>query len=251
MDQVVFETVYRGRQRGWHHLAYMRLGKVWLTLELLRQSGMNLAEKKIFDYGFGAGTLFHYLPKTANLFGVEQDPKVCEEVAVKIKKKWYGEVDLAPIEIERWTEHRLLKQKYDLIICSHVLEHLPEPEKLLKVLGECLSPTGRIVGLVPIHERAENPHHVQKVNEEAVQRWAKGSAVVVEKYMEADPWLYWLQPIYTHDAGAWHIVAQGISLGLGLLARLSGPRGWARLGRIFGALTGSLPTQAAFILRKR
>ena len=251
MDQVVFETVYRGRQSVWHHMSYMRLAKVWLALELLRQSGMNLAEKKIFDYGFGAGTLFHYLPKTANLFGVEQDPKVCEEVAAKIKKKWGGRVDLAPIEIERWTEHRLLKQKYDLIVCSHVLEHLPEPEGLLKVLGECLSPTGRIVGLVPIHERAENPHHVQKASKGVILSWAKSSGLEVEKYLEGDPWLYWLQPIYTHDAGAWHMVSQGISLGSGFLALLLGPRMWARLGRIFGALTGSLPTQAAFILKKR
>ena len=84
-----------------------------------------------------------------------------------------------------------------------------------------------------------------------VLSWAKSSGLEVEKYLEGDPWLYWLQPIYTHDAGAWHIVAQGISLGLGLVARLSGPRGWAILGRIYGTLTGSLPTQAAFILKKR
>ena len=251
MKQEIFQKVYRGRQSWLHHASYLRMSKVLLILDFIRRCKIPLEGIRVLDYGFGAGTLFHYLPKTANLFGVEQDPEVCKEVAARIKKKWYGEVDLDPIELERWTEHRLLKQKYDLIICSHVLEHLPEPEKLLKVLGECLSPTGRIVGLVPIHERAENPHHVQKVNEETVNRWAKGSAVVVEKYMEADPWLYWLQPIYTHDAGAWHIMAQGISLGLGLLARLSGTRGWARLGRIFGVLTGSLPTQAAFILKKR
>ncbi len=251
MDQIVFETVYRGRQSAWHHMAYMRLGKVWLALEILRQNGMNLVGKEIFDYGFGAGTLFHYLPKTADLFGVEQDPEVCEKVAARIKKKWHGKVDLAPIEIERWTEHRLLKQKYDLIVCSHVLEHLPEPDGLLKVLGECLSPTGRIVGLVPIHEREENPHHVQKASKGVILSWAKSSGLEVEKYLEGDPWLYWLQPLYTHDAGAWHIVAQGVSFGLGLLARFSGPRGWARLGQIFGALTGSLPTQAAFILKKR
>ena len=107
------------------------------------------------------------------------------------------------------------------------------------------------MGLVPIHEREENPHHVQKASKGAVLSWAKSSGLEVEKYLEGDPWLYWLQPIFTHDAGTWHIVAQGISLGSGLLARLSGPRGWARLGQIFGVLTGSLPTQAAFILRKK
>lgn len=43
----------------------------------------------------------------------------------------------------------LLRHKYDLIICSHILEHLIDPKLLLEKLANSLSDCGRIIVLVP------------------------------------------------------------------------------------------------------
>jgi len=249
MSQEVFETVYRGRQSVLHHAAYMRMCKVLLALRVLREARVDMEKADIFDYGFGAGTFYRYCPTSARLAGVEQDPVVCQEVAGMLAGRGCQDVDLQPIEIERWKEHPLLARRYDLFLCSHVLEHLPDPVDFLKAVRSCVKPEGAFLGLVPINERAENPHHLQKVDRAVVEKWAADAGYEVVHYEENDPFLYWAQPLFTVDSGWKHKLAQAMSLDLGLSATLVGERLWFAWGKVFGKLTFSKPTQAAFLLR--
>ena len=250
-SQEIFETIYRGRQTSLHHWAYMRMGKVLLALRMLRLAGLLLKRGKVFDYGFGAGTFYRYCPVSANLSGVEQDPVVCREVSDMLAERGFRNVDLQPIEIERWREHPLLEKQYDVFLCSHVLEHLPDPVDFLKTVRSCVKPDGVFLGLVPINERVENPHHLQKVDRAVVERWASDAGYELSYYEENDPFLYWAQPLYTVTSGWKHKLAQAMSLDLGLSATLIGERLWFAWGRLFGKLTFSKPTQAAFLLRPR
>lgn len=248
MDQVVFETVYRGRQRWYHHLAYMRMGKVFLALEILRQAKIHLAGKRVLDYGFGSGTFFRSLPPSAMLFGIEQDEVVCEEATAMLQKKGFAQVDLRPLKGDLKKGRSLLQQSYHLVVLSHVLEHLPDPAGFLKSLRTNLIPGGLLLGLVPIHERKKNPHHLQVVDAVKIQDWASRAGFCIKQYQEGDPWFFWIQPLFNHNQGWRHRLAQAISFGFGCIAVLLGPQAWFQLGRIFGALTGSRPTQAGFIL---
>jgi SAM-dependent methyltransferase len=248
-SQKVFETVYRGRQGTLHHASYLRMCKVLLALRVLRRSGLPLYRAEVFDYGFGAGTFYRYCPESAKLSGVEQDPVVCQEVTQMLAGRGYQHVDLQTIDIDRWKEHPLLSKRYDIFLCSHVLEHLPDPVELLRTVRSCLKPNGVFLGLVPINERAENPHHLQKVDRSVVERWASQAGYEVSYYEENDPFLYWAQPLYTVTSGWKHKLAQAMSLDLGLSATLFGERLWFAWGKVFGKLTFSKPTQAAFVLR--
>ncbi len=250
-SQAIFETVYRGRQSFLHHCAYMRMGKVLLTRRILRLAGIGLTQKDVFDYGFGAGTFYRYCPADARLFGVEQDPVVCQEVTQMLARRGHRQVDLQSIDIERWKDHSLLQRSYDLFLCSHVLEHLPDPVDFLRTVRPSIKPEGAFLGLVPINERAENPHHLQKVDRSVVERWASDAGYELAYYEENDPFLYWAQPLYTVDSGWKHKLAQAMSLDLGLSATLFGERLWFAWAKVFGKLTHSKPTQAAFVLRPR
>jgi len=250
-NQARFETVYRGRQGPLHHASYLRMCKVLLALRALRRAALPLDRAEVFDYGFGAGTFYRYCPADARLFGVEQDPVVCQEVTQMLGGRGYRHVDLQPIQIARWKEHPLLQKSYDLFLCSHVLEHLPDPVDFLKTVRPCVKPSGVFVGLVPINERALNPHHLQVVDRSVVERWAAEAGYGVAYYEEDDPFLYWAQPLYTVTAGWKHKLAQAISLDLGLSATLFGERLWFAWGKAWGKLTFSKPTQAAFVLRPK
>jgi SAM-dependent methyltransferase len=249
--QTIFETVYRGRQSSLHHVSYMRTCKVLLALLVLRRVCFRLDSARIFDYGFGAGTFYRYCPTSAWLSGVEQDPVVCQEVTRMLGDRGYRHVDLQPIEIECWKDHPLLQRSYDVFFCSHVLEHLPDPVDFLRTVRPCVKPEGVFVGLVPINERAPNPHHLQVVDRSVVERWARDSGYEVAYYEENDPFLYWTQPLYTVTAGWKHKLAQAMSLDLGLSATLFGERLWFAWGKVFGKLTFSKSTQAAFVLRSK
>lgn len=251
MRQETFKTCYRGRKGPLFHAAYMRMGKVLLIQRILRAVGKTLTQKAVFDYGFGAGTFYRYCPTSAKLSGVEQDPVVCREVSEMLAQRGFRNVDLQPIEIERWREHPLLEKQYDIFLCSHVLEHLPDPVDFLKTVLPCVRPDGVFLGLVPINERAENPHHLQKVDRAVVERWAAHSGYEVAYYEENDPFLYWVQPLYTVTSGWKYKLAQAMSLDLGLSATLFGERLWFAWGTIFAKLTFSKPTQAAFLLRPK
>jgi SAM-dependent methyltransferase len=233
------------------HCAYMRMGKVLLALRILRLGQLQLVHKDVFDYGFGAGAFFRYCPRSASLSGVEQDPMVCQEVAQMLSKRGFRNVNLQPINIEHWKQHPFLRQQFDLFLCSHVLEHLPDPVDFLKTVRSCLRSGGVFLGLVPINERAENPHHLQKVDRTVLDSWAADAGYEVAYYEENDPFLYWAQPLFTVTSGWKHKLAQAMSLDLGLSATLVGERLWFAWGKLFGKLTFSKSTQAAFVLRPR
>jgi 2-polyprenyl-3-methyl-5-hydroxy-6-metoxy-1,4-benzoquinol methylase len=252
--QQVFETVYRARQNALHHMAYMRMSKVLLIQQILHKAGIDLAGKSLFDYGFGAGTFFRYCPLNTRLFGIEMDPVTVEQVGRMLAGRGHPEVTLAPIDPEHWATHPLLQKSYDVVLCSHVLEHLPDPVHFLRRLKECLKPDGALVVLLPLNERRSNPHHVHTVDRGKIVDWLEASALRMICYQEADPWTYWIQPLYTHDSRPGdrfvRILAQVFSLGLGIPSTLAGYRMWEHLSKPFGGLTRSKPTQAAFVCNR-
>ena len=245
-----FKECYRGRQSALHHAAYMRMAKVLLALHLCGKAGIALDDKDIFDYGFGAGTFFRHCPRGSRLFGVEMDVENVESVRAMLRERGFPAPDLRTIEIEHWQSHPLLERQYDVILCSHVLEHLPDPAMFLKTLRECLSDGGVFLGLVPLNERLMDPHHVQRLDRAKIEGFAQAAGLRVALYLETDPWLYWAQPVFSREGGAMRALAQLLSISLGLPATLLGPRAWFALGKAFAFLTASRPTQAGFILTR-
>lgn len=249
--QEIFEHCYRNRQRAIHHMAYMRMGKVLLALELLQSEAIDLNAKQIFDYGFGAGTFFRFCPRDAHLFGVEMDPENVAEVAAMLRGRGYHHVDLQAIDISTWEAHPLLARQYDVIQCSHVLEHMENPVSLVRRLAGALRPGGVLVALVPINERAQNVHHVTQVDEAMIDGWAGECGLEKLRYVERDPWFYWPQFLFAAEDTPWrHKVAQAISITTGIPATLSGPRRWRQISEVFARLTCSKPTQAGVVLQK-
>jgi SAM-dependent methyltransferase len=246
-SQRLFETVYRGRQSAIYHLSYLRTSKVLLLLDTLETLGITLHEKRVFDYGFGAGTLFRYCPKDAILFGVELDQVNVDATVVMLTELGHRTPDLQTIQPGDIDEHRLMKQRYDVIVCSHVLEHLNDPDAFLKRLTQCLDTDGIFVGIVPINEIRDNPHHIQKVDRALVERWAAESGLHLLQYSEADEVFYPVQPLFVSDKGWRHVVAQGISLGFGLAAAVVGPRLWWNASKMIGAAARWKPAQAIFV----
>jgi len=246
--QKFFETCYRGRQSAMHHRAYMRIGKVFPALEILRKNCLSTNELSVFDYGFGAGTLFRHLPSNCRLYGVEQDPVTVREVTDMLQSRGFPEIDLREIDINHWQDHPLLSREYDLIICSHVLEHLPDPVQFLARLRTCLAPQGTFVGLVPLNELRQNPHHYWKTDRSLIDKWIDSAGLRLIDYAEEDPWAYWIQPLYANDSSN-RIIAQALSLGMGLLASSAGQIRWAKIGQLFATVSRSKPTQACFAAR--
>lgn len=220
-----------------------------LLRRLLVAEKVALEGARVFDYGFGAGGFFLACPTSASLFGVELDPMATAETAEALCAQGFAHVDLRPLDVERWRENGLLKLRYDVVICSHVLEHLEHPVELLAALGKCLSPAGLLLVLLPIHERRRDPHHVHEVTPELALGWCREAGLAVARRFDSDHACDCFQPVFARKGALGRLAAQGTSLGLGLAAKLLGEDRWMPFWDRLGPKLGLRPTQLALALR--
>ena len=244
-----FLECYRGGQGFLNHMAYLRLCKVFVILEALRRAGIDLDGKKVFDYAFGAGTFFRHCPASARLFGVELDSMTVREVGDALKLRGMEDFDLRPISLDHWREHPLLSEKFDLVVCSHVLEHMDDPADLLAALGGCLAPNGRVIAIVPVNEIRANPHHVQIANQAAVEGWATEAGLRISDYFECDRIGWALQPLLSSDQGITHFLARAASLAVGIPFATFGLGAWRHNDTAFRMLRVPA-SQACAVLRR-
>lgn len=96
------------------------------------------------DLGFGDGVLFPSLASHCNLTLLEGSQRLCQKAAdVQTAKNLSAEIHC--VRFEDFTSSK----KFDIVICSHVLEHVADPVRLLRRLRELLSPGGILIGIVP------------------------------------------------------------------------------------------------------
>jgi len=249
LTQDKYYHIYRNRQSWLYHLAYMRLSKVFVLLYALEQRGLSLAGKSVFDYGFGAGTFLRYCPKQSCLFGVELDRVNVEAVKNSLDKKGYTRVDLRAIDEKQWRTHVLLTRRYDLVVASHVLEHVKEPEELLSRLMTCLTPDGYLLGALPINETVPDESHEWVIERGLVEQWARAAHAKIVGYWELDHFTYYALRVFQGKSALGRLLAQGASLCLGISAVLLGRRHWLKLSTALGKVTRAKPAQAVFLMR--
>lgn len=131
---------------------YSRPGKYdsWLSQEAERDALWRRRLKKLLPYqsagnlldvGAGIGQFLHHAkPFFTQVAGTE-----ISESAVKIAKEKYG-IDLHAGPVE---ELNCLPASFNNITLFHVLEHVPDPMRLMKRCRELLSPSGVLVIAVP------------------------------------------------------------------------------------------------------
>ena len=246
----VRDHIHGSRQSWIYHLAYMRLSKVLVLSYALEQRGVSLAGKSILDYGFGAGTFLRHCPRECSLFGVELDSANVEAVRKSLSKRGYNAVDLRTIGEKGWRYHALLTRRYDLVVASHVLEHVKEPAELVKVLMACLTPEGYFLGAFPINERVAHEGHQWVIERGVVEEWARVANATIVGYWELDHFTHCAVRIFHGKWAMGRVLAQGTSLCLGILTALLGAKLWLKLSVLFGKATGAKPAQAVFLMHR-
>lgn len=251
-DQEKFYSVYRGRQGGLFHLAYMRSAKVKAAKYLLERNGVRLEDCSVFDYGFGAGTFFRACATSCRIAGVEIDQQNVEAVRRMLVQRGFRHQDIRALDVADWHDHPLLRPGagYDVVLVSHVLEHLDHPVELLRTLHSTLAPNGVVIGLLPTNEIRPDPDHKWICNRDLVSGWALGAKFVVADYAEIDHFVYYALPILQASGKVGRLLAQALSLMLGLAQATLPPSVWFSLGTLL-KVVGARPGQIAFMLRSR
>jgi ubiquinone/menaquinone biosynthesis C-methylase UbiE len=91
---------------------------------------------KVLDVGCGIG---EFLDFYKNSYGIEVNPflvKYCKEKGLNVK---LGSIYKIPFK----------GNMFDVVLCSHVLEHLEKPNIAIKEMRRVLKPKGKLILLVP------------------------------------------------------------------------------------------------------
>lgn len=111
----------------------------------LEEMGAFLNVKTVLDVGCGTGHFLselHKLHPSLKLYGSD-----FSEESVKISKNALPNAEFFILDVYNITPD--FNEKYDLVICSEVLEHLLQPEEALKNIFSLLSENGKLVLAVP------------------------------------------------------------------------------------------------------
>ena len=125
-----------------------------------------LRSPSVLDYGFGHAHPLFYFKQSAKIFGVELSERAIQSAAQRARKRAYSHFEFKrpgrtdSVRIDFPSDH------FDIIICSHTLEHVYDDEGLLSELRRVLRPKGRAFLLVPmdVDEPAIHRHKDERRN---------------------------------------------------------------------------------------
>ena len=121
----------------------------WITLRqkdrLLKDLNTN---RKILDYGCGAGVLLEYLSKNNwDVTGIEPDSATLQQVIQRTNLPVFKELN------------ELKSQRFGLITLWHVLEHIHDIPTTLRQLHSILEKRGTLLIAVPNHDSFDRVHY--------------------------------------------------------------------------------------------
>lgn len=114
-------------------------------------------EAKVLDYGCGWGVFLLSLPRRqveAYCYDISEPAMSGLEAVMRMLRRKVSRIDFGE-------DGRIIPEDFDVIICSHVLEHVDDDRRLLTDLSRALRQGGFLLINVPINETLPDPKHVR------------------------------------------------------------------------------------------
>lgn len=117
-------------------------------------------DKSVLDFGCGVGYGSYYLAsrKAQSVLGIEIDDK---SYRYSIDRYQRTNLKFLDVPVEELAANKEYKNKFDVIFCSNVMEHIEDYKNALSSVTELLAPNGLYIQITPPSGRANgNPYHV-------------------------------------------------------------------------------------------
>lgn len=178
-------VVYRGslgqRVNAWRK--HSPMNPYWLDWSKLRRSVENLvphAQGWLLDVGVSEGPyrgLFE--PQVERYIGLEYPPSILDK-----QPELWSILEKAKLSVDIFGDGTCLPftdHSFDTVMCTEVLEHLPEPAKLLADMARVLRPGGRMLLTVPFSQPLhELPNDYYRFTPSSLEYLVEGAGLEVE-----------------------------------------------------------------------
>lgn len=140
-------------------------GYSWITDYLdfiIKDSGKNLSELKVLDYGCGVSDLGLFFSSFgAKVTIADLDNKRFDFVVWRFKKRGFNPETIRITDTETYID--LPENKFDLIIATNFFEHVRDPLTVLKNFTKSLKNSGYLFDNVGVKfDVDERPHHLEE-----------------------------------------------------------------------------------------
>jgi 2-polyprenyl-3-methyl-5-hydroxy-6-metoxy-1,4-benzoquinol methylase len=125
--------------------------------------------------------------------------------------------EVADGDLRELTRSDLERFGTDLLVCCEVIEHVPEPERAVKILADALPPGAELLISVPLLGRAEHVWgHVSIFNTARIRDVVEGAGLVVHAVDVVDN--TWIFVLASHEAGPSARAARAAAIAVETLA---------------------------------
>ncbi|MHB8580426.1 MAG: class I SAM-dependent methyltransferase [Ignavibacteriaceae bacterium] len=155
-----FYIAYYNKPGWWFKFRYDTQYKVKSALFALRKVKFNDARKNIFEFGFGSGELLLRFHRASGIYGIEISPIAIDKMKNKMSK---GKKIVNDFKLANKNDiYSFQKYGFDLIIASHVIEHLENTDEFIAQICYLMKDNGIVLIQIPINEEFKDPKHVKE-----------------------------------------------------------------------------------------
>lgn len=191
----MYDTYYQ-KPDWWFTFRYDTQVKRKTCMYLLRQVKRSIANQHVLEIGFGSGVVLFSFDPSCEVFGLEISHSAVERAKQKAKKLGYKAAefsivdgDLLPYPIKH----------FDVIIASHVVEHVEDDAKLLSEIGRTLKENGVAVVLIPINENYNDPNHLHRYTSHQFMALAEENLLVPIYHIENELLFHFVEKFYFEE----------------------------------------------------
>lgn len=154
-----YRHVYRFPRRLMEWVRYDRRYRIRLIEDLFRRHAIPFERQRVFEFGFGSGEMLLRFDTTSVLHGCDISKSAVlqmqsDERAIGYRETCFVEPGADGVPV-------FPAEEYDIVIASHVLEHVPDDALTLRALASHLRPGGYGVFFMPLEAPRHNPDHAR------------------------------------------------------------------------------------------
>jgi len=158
-QRAIYADRYRVFRGLYDFLRYDGRYRVRLMEELFHRFDIPFERQRVYELGFGSGTLLLRFDTSSSLHGAELSDGAIAALSADPRVRSYAEarfVRAAPDGMPSFPA-----SDYDVVLASHVLEHVPDDRAALQALHAHTRPLGYALLFVPLERPRHNPDHAR------------------------------------------------------------------------------------------
>lgn len=205
----MYDTYYQ-KPDWWFRFRYDTQVKRKTCLYLLQRIRRPMHNQRVLEIGFGSGAVLFSFDRSCEIHGLEISRSAVARAEQKAEQRGYKEARF------RIAENDLLPypdEYFDVVIASHVIEHVQDDSGLLQEIRRTLQKDGVAVILIPINENYDDPNHLHRYTSENFLEIAKRNGLVPVYQMENELLFHWVEKFYFEKySERWKVVGPLIAM---------------------------------------